>query len=79
MSFTRTQKAIFPLEKKNYFSLVTCAPKVNCTLSLESILNDIIFFNLKVIKDGVADKNSPPVPMSQETNVTWPGLMESSQ
>ena len=24
-------------------------------------------------------KNLPPVPMSQETNVTWPGLMESSQ
>ena len=25
------------------------------------------------------DKISPPVRMSQDTNVTWPGLMESSQ
>ena len=41
-----------------YFSLVidACTPKVYCTLSLECILNDIIFVYLKVNTNGEAHK-----------------------
>ena len=55
MFYTDAQSE-FSCWEKNYFSLVTCAPKVNCTFSLESILNDTILVNLKVSKDGEALK-----------------------
>ena len=43
-------------EKLTLASWLTCAPKVNCTLSLESILKDIIFVYLKVIRNRKARK-----------------------
>ena len=43
-------------EELTLASWLTCAPKVNCTLSLESILNDIIFVYLKVTRNREARK-----------------------